>query len=123
LTPWRAARTSAVASRGVHQGEPSPAASVGTKRWPNAARPPASPRTTRAQWPRAAFRHSQHAAPDCSRAVEPPFILRSVMNRFTQKVLSGGIAAGLSVAFAVSANAQAARTGAWTLDGKEGGWK
>ena len=44
------------------------------------------------------------------------------MNRFTQKVLSGGIAAGLSVAFAVSANAQAARTGAWTLDGKEGEW-
>ena len=29
------------------------------------------------------------------------------MNRFTQKVLSGGIAAGLSVAVAVSANAQA----------------
>ena len=29
------------------------------------------------------------------------------MNRFTQKVLSGGIAAGLSVAVAASANAQA----------------
>ena len=43
------------------------------------------------------------------------------MNRFTQKVLSGGIAAGLSVAFAVSASAQA-RSGAWTLGGKEGEW-
>ena len=37
-------------------------------------------------------------ATDCSKAVESPFILRSVMNRFTQKVMSGGIAAGLSVA-------------------------
>ena len=44
------------------------------------------------------------------------------MNRFTQKVLSGGIAAGLTVAVAVSANAQAARSGAWTLNGKEGDW-
>ena len=44
------------------------------------------------------------------------------MNRFTQKVLSGGIAAGLTVAVAASANAQAARTGAWTLNGKEGEW-
>ena len=33
------------------------------------------------------------------------------MNRFTQKVLSGGIAAGLSVAVAASASAQAARSG------------
>ena len=38
----------------------------------------------------------QHVATECSRAVEPPFILRSVMNRFTQKVVSGGIAAGLT---------------------------
>ena len=36
------------------------------------------------------------------------------MNRFTQKVVSGGIAAGLSVAVAVSATAQA-RSGAWTM--------
>ena len=43
------------------------------------------------------------------------------MNRFTQKVLSGGIAAGLSVAVAVSANAQA-RSGAWTLNAPEGEW-
>jgi hypothetical protein len=40
------------------------------------------------------------------------------MNRFTQKVLSGGLAAGLTVAVAASANAQAARTGAWTLAAK-----
>ena len=44
------------------------------------------------------------------------------MNRFTQKVLSGGIVAGLSLAFAASASAQAARSGAWTLNGKEGDW-
>ena len=44
------------------------------------------------------------------------------MNRFTQKVLSGGIAAGLSLALAASANAQAARSGAWTLDAPEGEW-
>ena len=44
------------------------------------------------------------------------------MNRFTQKVLSGGIAAGLSVALAASANAQAARSGAWTLNAPEGEW-
>ena len=43
------------------------------------------------------------------------------MNRFTQKVLSGGIAAGLSVAVAASASAQA-RSGAWTLNGNEGEW-
>src|SRR5262245_13028036 len=67
------------------------------------------------------FRHEQHLAPDCSRAVEPPFILRSVMNRFTQKVLSGGIAAGLSLALVATANAQA-RSGAWTLNAPEGEW-
>jgi glucose dehydrogenase len=44
------------------------------------------------------------------------------MNRFTQKVLSGGIAAGLSVAVAASASAQAARSGAWTMNAKEGEW-
>ena len=44
------------------------------------------------------------------------------MNRFTQKVVSGGIAAGLSVAVAVSAYAQQARSGAWTLNAKEGEW-
>ena len=44
------------------------------------------------------------------------------MNRFTQKVLSGGIAAGLLVALAASANAQAARSGAWTLNAPEGEW-
>ena len=33
------------------------------------------------------------------------------MNRFTQKVLSGGIAAGLSLAVVASANAQAALGG------------
>ena len=44
------------------------------------------------------------------------------MNRFTQKVLSGGIAAGLSVAFAATATAQAARSGAWTLNAPEGEW-
>ena len=43
------------------------------------------------------------------------------MNRFTQKVVSGGIAAGLSVAVAVSATAQA-RSGAWTLSAPEGEW-
>ena len=43
------------------------------------------------------------------------------MNRFTQKVLSGGIAAGLSLAVAASVSAQA-RSGAWTLNGKEGEW-
>jgi len=44
------------------------------------------------------------------------------MNRFTQKVVSGGIAAGLSVAVAASATAQGARTGAWTLNAPEGEW-
>ncbi|MGN6393236.1 MAG: outer membrane protein assembly factor BamB family protein, partial [Gemmatimonadales bacterium] len=44
------------------------------------------------------------------------------MNRFTQKVLSGGIAAGLSLAVAASVSAQAARSGAWTLNAKEGEW-
>jgi alcohol dehydrogenase (cytochrome c) len=43
------------------------------------------------------------------------------MYRFTQKVVSGGIAAGLSVAIAVSATAQA-RSGAWTLNAPEGEW-
>src|SRR6185295_10234407 len=76
---------------------------------------------TRAQSPSQPSRHSQHVATECSRAVEPPFILRSVMNRFTQKVVSGGIAAGLSVAVAVSATAQA-RSGAWTLSAPEGEW-
>jgi alcohol dehydrogenase (cytochrome c) len=44
------------------------------------------------------------------------------MNRFTQKVLSGGIAAGLTLAVVASANAQAARSGAWTLNAPEGEW-
>jgi alcohol dehydrogenase (cytochrome c) len=44
------------------------------------------------------------------------------MNRLSQKVLSGGIAAGLLVAVAASANAQAARTGAWTYGAAEGEW-
>jgi len=44
------------------------------------------------------------------------------MNRFAQKVVSGGLAAGLSVAVAVSASAQAARSGAWTLNAPEGEW-
>ena len=41
------------------------------------------------------------------------------MNRFTRKVLSG-VAAGL--AFAAVANAQQARSGAWTLNAPEGDW-
>ena len=44
------------------------------------------------------------------------------MNRFAQKVVSGGLAAGLSVAVAVSASAQEARSGAWTLNAPEGEW-
>jgi glucose dehydrogenase len=44
------------------------------------------------------------------------------MNRLSQKVLSGGITASLLVAMAASANAQAARTGAWTLGAAEGEW-
>jgi len=44
------------------------------------------------------------------------------MNRLSQKVLSGGIAASLLVAVAASANAQAARTGAWTYGAAEGEW-
>jgi alcohol dehydrogenase (cytochrome c) len=40
----------------------------------------------------------------------------------SQKVLSGGIAASLLVGVAASANAQAARTGAWTYGGAEGEW-
>ncbi|MGH7703655.1 MAG: hypothetical protein ACREMO_11205, partial [Gemmatimonadales bacterium] len=40
------------------------------------------------------------------------------MNRFTQRMLSGGLAAGLSL-LAVSANAQA-RSGAWTLNAPAG---
>src|SRR3982750_486640 len=42
------------------------------------------------------------------------------MNRFAQKVVSGGLAAGLSVAVALSASAQQARSGAWTLNGPGG---
>ena len=57
-----------------------------------------------------------------SRAGESPFSLRSVMNRFAQKVVSGGLAAGLSVAVAMSADAQAARSGAWTQNAPEGEW-
>ena len=45
------------------------------------------------------------------------------MNRLSQKVLSGGIAASLLVGVAMSANAQAARTGAWTDGAAEGEWK
>jgi lanthanide-dependent methanol dehydrogenase len=45
------------------------------------------------------------------------------MNRLSQKVLSGGIAASLLVAVAASASAQAARTGAWTDGAAEGEWK
>jgi len=44
------------------------------------------------------------------------------MNRLSQKVLSGGIAASMLVAVAASANAQAARTGQWTYGGAEGEW-
>ena len=44
------------------------------------------------------------------------------MNRFAQKVVSGGLAAGLSVAVALSADAQAARSGAWTLNTPVGEW-
>jgi PQQ-dependent dehydrogenase (methanol/ethanol family) len=44
------------------------------------------------------------------------------MNRRSQKVLSGGIAASLLVFAAMSANAQAARSGAWTYGAKEGEW-
>ncbi|HZI73743.1 MAG TPA: hypothetical protein VFD73_06890, partial [Gemmatimonadales bacterium] len=55
-------------------------------------------------------------------STESPFSLRSVMNRFAQKVVSGGLAAGLSVAVAVSAGAQQARSGAWTLNAPEGEW-
>src|SRR5919206_2197104 len=44
------------------------------------------------------------------------------MNRVAQKVVSGGLAAGLSVAVALSASAQQARSGAWTLNAPEGEW-
>ncbi len=44
------------------------------------------------------------------------------MNRTTQKLLSGGIAAGLLALTAASAGAQAARSGAWTYGAKEGEW-
>jgi glucose dehydrogenase len=44
------------------------------------------------------------------------------MNRFAQKVVSGGLAAGLSVGVALSASAQQARSGAWTLNAPEGEW-
>ena len=44
------------------------------------------------------------------------------MNRFAQKVVSGGLTAGLSVAVVMSASAQAARSGAWTLNAPEGEW-
>ena len=42
------------------------------------------------------------------------------MNRFTQKVLSGSIAAGLMVAVVATANGQQARSGAWTLNAPAG---
>ncbi|MEP6572077.1 MAG: methanol/ethanol family PQQ-dependent dehydrogenase [Gemmatimonadota bacterium] len=42
------------------------------------------------------------------------------MNRFTQRMLSGGLVASLSL-LAVSAHAQA-RSGAWTLNAAEGDW-
>ena len=42
------------------------------------------------------------------------------MNRIAQKVMSGGLAAGLSVAVAMSADAQAARSGVWTQNAPEG---
>src|SRR3954464_15942001 len=44
------------------------------------------------------------------------------MNHVAQKVVSGGLAAGLSVAVALSASAQQARSGAWTLNAPEGEW-
>ncbi|HEU4680100.1 MAG TPA: hypothetical protein VFS51_00055, partial [Gemmatimonadales bacterium] len=44
------------------------------------------------------------------------------MNRFAQKVVSGGLAAGLSVAVALSADAQQARSGVWTQNAPEGEW-
>jgi len=57
-----------------------------------------------------------------SRAGESPFSLRSVMNRVAQKVVSGGLAAGLTLAVALSADAQQARSGAWTQNAPEGEW-
>jgi glucose dehydrogenase len=56
------------------------------------------------------------------RAGESPFSLRSVMNRFAQKVVSGGLAAGLSAAVVMSADAQQARSGVWTQNAPEGEW-
>src|SRR5215210_7547410 len=44
------------------------------------------------------------------------------MNRVAQKVVSGGLAAGLTVAVAVSASAQQARSGVWTENAPEGEW-
>ncbi len=44
------------------------------------------------------------------------------MNRMTQRVLSGGIVASLSLVAAASVSAQAARSGAWTLNAPEGNW-
>ena len=44
------------------------------------------------------------------------------MNRFAQKVVSGGLAAGLSAAVAMSADAQQARSGVWTQNAPEGEW-
>ena len=41
------------------------------------------------------------------------------MNHVAQKVVSGGLAAGLSIAVALSASAQQARSGAWTYDAPE----
>src|ERR671916_260197 len=44
------------------------------------------------------------------------------MNRFAQKVVSGGLAAGLSAAVVMSADAQQARSGVWTQNAPEGEW-
>jgi lanthanide-dependent methanol dehydrogenase len=46
------------------------------------------------------------------------------MNRVAQKVVSGGLVAGLLLAVAMSADAQQqqARSGQWTLNAPEGEW-
>ncbi|HXE57932.1 MAG TPA: methanol/ethanol family PQQ-dependent dehydrogenase [Gemmatimonadales bacterium] len=44
------------------------------------------------------------------------------MNRFTQRLVSGGVAAGLALALFASAAAQEARSGAWTLNAPTGEW-
>ena len=46
--------------------------------------------------------------------------MRSVMNRITRRMLSGGLVAGLTI-LAASAHAQA-RSGKWTLNAPEGDW-